>query len=47
VRHASEAQGPELIATIESQMFLEDPAAFDDHNNWWPLIIEQMNQGLL
>ena len=43
-------QGQEIlktIPTIEERMRKIDPRAFDDPNNWWPVIIEQMNQGLL
>lgn len=47
VQLASEAEVRKVIDTSESQMRGIDPAAFYSPNHWWPLIIEQMNQGLL
>jgi SUKH-4 immunity protein len=36
-----------IIDATERSLRIADPTAFDDPNNWWPMIIEQMNQGLL
>lgn len=46
-RTLSEAEILKLIPTIEARMRQIDPKAVDDPNNYWPVIIEQMNQGLL
>jgi hypothetical protein len=46
-RSASEEEIPSIINGIEGQMCRIDPEAFDDSNNYWPLVVEQMNQGLL
>lgn len=36
-----------LIERIEIEMRQLDGAAFENDENWWPLVIEQMNAGLL
>lgn len=36
-----------LIRTVESRMRDIDPNACEDLNNYWPIVVEQMNQGLL
>jgi hypothetical protein len=46
-RRMSEEEVVKFIPSIESRMRKTDPKAFDDPNNYWPLVIEQMNQGLL
>jgi hypothetical protein len=47
VRHASEDEVQAIIDATESQIGRTDPAAFDGSNNWWPIIIDQMNEGQL
>jgi hypothetical protein len=47
VRIAPEEEVPKLVAAAEEHMREADSLAFSDANNWWPVIIEQMNQGLL
>ena len=46
-RAVSEEEIVKAIAGIEEGMRKADPKAFDDPNNYWPVILEQMNQGLL
>jgi len=46
-RVSSEDEVQEVIVTTEGRMRMADPSAFDDPNNWWTVIIEQMRQGLL
>lgn len=47
VRLASEEEVQKIIDVTGSQIRTADAAAFADPDNWWPLIIEQMNHGLL
>jgi hypothetical protein len=46
-RTLSEDETLKFIPSIEERMHKVDPKAFDDRNNYWPVIIEQTNQGLL
>lgn len=46
-RAVSEEEIMKIIPGIEERMQRADPKAFDDSNNYWPVIVEQMNQGLL
>ena len=46
-RTVSEEEILKIIPSIEDRMRNIDPKAFDDCNNYWPVIVEQMNQGLL
>jgi len=43
----SEPEAVKLVAAAEARMRKADPAAFADPENWWPVIIEQMNDGFL
>ncbi len=47
VRGVTEDEVAKLITTTEERMRKADPTAFGDSNNWWSVILEQMNQGLL
>jgi hypothetical protein len=47
VRDVSEAEALRLVGIAEEQMRKADPGAFGDPENWWPIIVEQMNHGLL
>jgi hypothetical protein len=46
-RAVSEEEIVKIIPGIGERMHKADPKAFDDSNNYWPVIMEQMNQGLL
>lgn len=46
-RAVSEEEIVKFISGVEERMRKADPKAFDDPNNYWPVIVEQMNQGLL
>lgn len=46
-RTASEEEILRTIPDIEERMRMIDPKAFENPNYYWPLIVEQMNQGLL
>src|SRR5712691_11585156 len=46
-RVSTEEDVQKVIITTEEQMRKIDPTAFRDPDNWWPVIVEQMKQGLL
>ncbi|MGO8843380.1 MAG: SUKH-4 family immunity protein [Methyloceanibacter sp.] len=46
-RAVSEEVIVKIIPGIEERMRKADPKVFDNPNNYWPVIVEQMNQGLL
>jgi hypothetical protein len=46
-RAVSEEEIVKFISGVEERMRKADPKAFDDPNNYWPVVVEQMNQGLL
>ena len=46
-RTASDDEVQDIIAETEEHLRDADPTAFGDANNWWPVIVEQMKQGLL
>jgi hypothetical protein len=43
----SEEEAQSLISEVEGRMKTADPHAFDDPENWWPVVIEQMRDGML
>jgi SUKH-4 immunity protein len=47
VRTTSEEQIPQLVDKTEKSMRSIDGSAFESIDNYWPVIIEQMRQGLL
>jgi hypothetical protein len=47
VGDVSEAEALRLVGVAEERIRNADPAAFDDPENWWPVIVEQMKDGLL
>jgi hypothetical protein len=46
-RAVSEEEIVKFISGVEERIRKADPEAFDDPNNYWPVVVEQMNQGLL
>jgi len=47
VRGVSEDEALRLVAATEERMRSADPTAFKDPESWWPMIIEQMRDGML
>src|SRR5215470_10524960 len=47
VRAASEDEVQRLISVVARSLRNTEPTAFADPNNWWPVIVEQINHGLL
>jgi hypothetical protein len=47
VRSVPDEQADPIIASTEAELHKADPAAFKNDENWWPLVVEQMNHGLL
>jgi hypothetical protein len=46
-RAVSEEEIVKIIPGVEERMRRADSKAFDSPNDYWPVIVEQMNQGLL
>lgn len=46
-RKVSESEIQEVINTTQKKMQASDLTAFANPNYWWPVIVEQMNDGLL
>lgn len=46
-RASPEGDLSDLIATTAQLLRRADPTAFEDEENWWPVVIEQMEYGML
>jgi hypothetical protein len=47
IARATEDDVPDVVAATERRMRMADPAAFEDEESCWPVIIEQMTRGML
>jgi hypothetical protein len=47
VARATEDDVQDVVATTEQRMRKADPRAFRNDEDWWPVIVEQMTDGLL
>lgn len=46
-QHASDEEDEVIVQEMRQQFISRDPHAFDDVENWWSLVFEQMSYGML